>query len=136
MNRFATLFDSLGATLKPGADAATIARAEEVLAVRFPEEFRELYQTTDGVVLADLQLEITPLATVRMYAGFLAKGFGYAPFTDCNDSNPYAVCCDEPLIGFVVLLSRLSMRRQIGRPEHTESGLWTPCTVSTKSSDR
>ena len=37
MNQHTTLFDSLGVTLRPGADEATLARAEELRGVRFPE---------------------------------------------------------------------------------------------------
>jgi hypothetical protein len=104
MNRYTTLLDSLGATTKPGADPAALAHAEEVLAVRLPEEIRELYRTTDGLVIPDLSLEFEPLSKIEGYAGVLTKGFGYFPFTDCGDSNPYAICCDEPLTGFVVHL--------------------------------
>jgi hypothetical protein len=104
MNRYTTLFDSLGATTKPGADPAALAHAEERLAVRLPKEFRELYRTTNGLVIPDLNLEFEPLSQIENYAGFLTKGFGYFPFTECNDSNPYALCCAEPLTGFVVHL--------------------------------
>jgi hypothetical protein len=104
MNRYAALFDGLGATTRPGADPAALAHAEKVLAIRLPEEVRELYRATDGLVIPDLDLEFEPLSRIERYAGFLTKAFGYFPFTDCNDSNPYTICCDEPLTGFVVHL--------------------------------
>jgi hypothetical protein len=104
VDRYATLFKSLGATTRPGADPAALARVEKLLNVRLPAEFRDLYLATDGVEFPDLGFEITPVAVAGEYAGFLTKGFGYAPFTEANDSNPYTVCCDEPLTGFVVHL--------------------------------
>jgi hypothetical protein len=104
MNRFTTWFDSLGATTKPGADPAAVTRAENMLNVRLPEEVRELYLTTDGLEIPDLGVNFQPLFRIVNYAGHLTKGFGYFPFMDCNDANPYAICCDEPLTGFVALL--------------------------------
>jgi hypothetical protein len=102
MNRYTTLFESLGATLRPGADEATLARAEALQGVRFPEDVREVYRATHGLVLADL--EILPLSSFGPLAGPLSEGHGYAPFTESNDSNPYAVCCAGPLFGSVVHL--------------------------------
>jgi hypothetical protein len=104
MNRYTTLFESLGATLRPGADEATLARAEAVQGVRFPEDVREFYRATDGLVLADLDLEIVPLSHFGPIARPLSVGHGFAPFTESNDSNPYAICCAGPLFGFVVHL--------------------------------
>jgi hypothetical protein len=104
MNRYTTLLESLGATLRPGADEATLARAEALHGVRFPEDVREFYRATDGLVLADLGLEILPLSSFGPLAGPLNEGHGYAPFTEGNDSNPYALCCAGPLFGFVALL--------------------------------
>jgi hypothetical protein len=104
MNRYATLFESLGATLRPGADEATLARAESLHGVRFPEDVRAFYRATDGLVLADLDLEIVPLSYLGPIARPLTEGHGFAPFTESNDSNPYAICCAGPLFGFVVHL--------------------------------
>ncbi len=61
MNRFTTWFDSLGATTKPGADPAVVTRVENMLNVRLPEEVRELYLTTDGLEIPDLEVEFQPL---------------------------------------------------------------------------
>ena len=104
MKRYARLLDSLGATLRPGADEATLARAEASHGVRFPEDVRAFYRVTDGLVLEDLDLEMLPLSSFGPLAGPLNEGHGYAPFTESNDSNPYAVCCAGPLLGFVVHL--------------------------------
>jgi hypothetical protein len=104
MNRYATLFNSLSAITRPGADPAALARAERVLNVHLPEDFRELYRASDGLEIPDLHLAFEPLSRIEEYAGVLTVGFGYFPFTNCNDSNPYAICCTEPLTGFVVHL--------------------------------
>jgi hypothetical protein len=104
MNRYTTLFNSLGALTRPGADPATLARAERALNLRLPEDFRELYRASDGLEIPDLHFEFEPLSQIEQYAGVLTVGFGYFPFTNSNDSNPYAICCAEPLTGFIVRL--------------------------------
>jgi hypothetical protein len=104
MNRYTTLFESLGATPRPGADEAALARAEEAQGVRFPENVREFYRATDGLVLPDLDLEILPLSSFGPIAGPLNEGHGYAPFTESDGANLYAICCAGPLFGFVVHL--------------------------------
>jgi hypothetical protein len=104
MNRYTTLFNSLGAITRPGADPAALAHAEWMLNVHLPDNFRELYRASDGPEIPDLRLVFEPLSRIEEYAGVLTAGFGYCPFTNCNDSNPYAICCSEPLTGFVVHL--------------------------------
>jgi hypothetical protein len=104
MNRYTTLFNCLGAITRPGADPAALAHAESALNVHLPENFRELYRASDGLEIPDLRLAFEPLSRIEEYAGVLTVGFGYFPFTNCNDSNPYAICCTEPLTGFVVHL--------------------------------
>jgi hypothetical protein len=104
MNRYTTVLSSLGATLRPGTDESALARAEALQGIRFPEEVREFYRATDGLVIEDLDLEIFPLSFFSPIAGPLNEGHGYAHFTELNDSNPYSICCAGPLFGFVVHL--------------------------------
>ncbi len=104
MTRYAALFERLGATPGPPAEPAALARVQELFGVRLPDEFRELYLAADGLAVPDLHFEVIPLSQVETYAGVLKECFGYVPFTEHNDSNPYAVCCREPLTGFVVHL--------------------------------
>lgn len=91
----------LGATLRTGATLHALARVEELFAVRLPDEFRQLYLTSDGFGLPSTGMRILPLAEIESYADAFADRFRYIPFTDSNDSNPYSICCPEPLVGFV-----------------------------------
>jgi hypothetical protein len=83
-----------------GADPETIARVEAAFGVTLTDDLRDLWTYSDG--LAGDGIEILSLAGAEPYAGVFFGGFGYVPFTDCNDSNPYAVCCQEPLRWLVV----------------------------------
>lgn len=91
----------LGATLRAGATPDAIARVEELFALRLPDEFRQLYLTSDGFDLPVAGMRILPLAEIEPYADAFAGRFRYVPFTDSNDSNPYSICCQGLLAGFV-----------------------------------
>lgn len=84
---------------RAGATPAAIARTEVALGVRLPGEVADLWAFSDG--MAGNGVELLSPAAVEQYAGVFLGGFGYVPLTDCNDSNPYAVCCENPLRGVV-----------------------------------
>jgi hypothetical protein len=67
--------------------------------VRLPDDFVALWAHADGA--AGDGIDLLSLSAAGEYAGAFAGGIGYVPFTDCNVSNPYAVCCREPLRGVV-----------------------------------
>jgi hypothetical protein len=84
-----------------------------------PPQVRAFYGATNGLTIDGdssryvtnmrpaAWMEIQPLAKVTQYVeGMRRFGipqvWGYFPFTDCNDSNPYCVCCNGPLRNRVV----------------------------------
>jgi hypothetical protein len=99
MHPLPTLLDRSGFKPRAGGTPAAIAGVEAAFGVRLPDEFRELWALSDG--MDGDGIELLPLSTVAAYAGAFGGGFGYVPFAECNDSNPYAVCCREPLRGVV-----------------------------------
>jgi hypothetical protein len=52
-------------------------------------------------VVPYLEGEVMPFVDGVSHYG-IPEVWGYFPFTDCNDSNPYCVCCNGPLRGRVV----------------------------------
>lgn len=99
MSNLATLLKSAGFRKRAGASLAAVARMEKKFGVQLPDEFRELWAYSNGMDGDDI--ELLAVAEVEKYAGIFTTGFGYVPFTECNNSNPYAVCCREPLAGVI-----------------------------------
>lgn len=83
-----------------GATREDIARVEKLFGIELPDEFFRLWLYSDG--LTSDGIDIASLPEIEKYAGIFPGGFDCVPFTDSNDSNPYAICCREPLRGFVV----------------------------------
>lgn len=76
----------------------------------FPDELRQLYRFTNGVTIDEFSLKILDLKGMLEFQQMLKNAgypqiWGYLPFTDSNDSNPYCICCLSPLTGYVVLVS-------------------------------
>ena len=92
---------NLGAVIRPGATADALTQTETRFAVRLPERFRQLYLTSNGFDLPALRMRVLSLGEIEAYGDAFADRFKYVPFTDCNDSNPYSICCAEPLAGFI-----------------------------------
>jgi hypothetical protein len=109
---------TVGATPNPGATAAELNAFEARAGLSLPPQLRAFYGSTNGLTIEGdssryvsvrpaAWMEILPLARVVPYVeGMRGYGipqiWGYFPFTDCNDSNPYCVCCNGPLRGRVV----------------------------------
>jgi hypothetical protein len=81
----------------PAADSA-IAELESALDIRLPAEIVQLWRHSDGME-AD-GMELLPVASAQRFT--FAEGFCYVPFAYCQDSNPYAIACREPLVGTVI----------------------------------
>jgi hypothetical protein len=96
---FEKLLDAAGFKCRQGATSAEVTRLAAALAVQLPDEFVELWTLTDGATGDGIDLET--LGEIKKYVGVFSGGFGYVPLTDCNDSNPYVLCCNEPLRGMV-----------------------------------
>jgi hypothetical protein len=111
-------FDQIGISPNAGASAGAIEEVERTCGVHFPQDFRDFYRASDGIDVpcnlhpatgkrrrgARLQevVSILPLEQFAEYSSF--HGAGYVPFMDCNDSDPYMLCCRETLNGFIVHL--------------------------------
>jgi hypothetical protein len=72
-----------------------------------PEPIVRLYEASNRLNIDKVGLKFLPLEGVKKYIeGFqrlqVTERWGYFPFTDANDFNPYCVCCNEPLAGKIV----------------------------------
>lgn len=109
-------FDQIGISPNTGASAGAIKEVEHACGVSFPQDFHDFYRKSDGIdIPCDLNpvkgkrrqgsrrqevVSILPLERFADYSNFHSAG--YIPFMDCNDSDPYALCCREPLNGFII----------------------------------
>jgi hypothetical protein len=100
MNDLQTLVARAGFRPRAGAYQTAIARMATTFGVQLPDGFPELWAFSDG--MDGDGMAWLPLSAVEEYAPSFAGAFGYVPFADCDDSNPYVVCCREPLRGVVV----------------------------------
>ncbi len=110
MSGIADLLAKLHAETAPGVTGADLDTFETATGLRLPENVRLLYKNCNGASLSKGIQRILSLEGVRGYVyGFrnfgIPQRWGYFPFTDNNDSNPFCVCCASPLIGYVVLVS-------------------------------
>src|SRR5688572_2937717 len=92
-----TLLTEAGFQRRSGASSAAIARLEAAFNAQLPADFAQLWAYSDG--MSGNGIDILSLAKVEEYAGTFEGGFDYVPFTECHDSNPYAVCCRDPIRG-------------------------------------
>jgi hypothetical protein len=72
---------------------------EAEVGVELPAELFDLWSISDG--LSGDGMDILSVAAAREYGAVFDSTFGYVPLTDCNDSNPYCVCCRDPLRGII-----------------------------------
>jgi hypothetical protein len=118
MDDLRAFFHAVGATPNPGATVAELDAFEAHTGLSLPPQLRAFYGSTNGLTIDGggsryvsmrpaAWMKILPLAEVMPYVeGMRRYGiphvWGYLPFTDCNDSNPYCVCCNGPLRNRVV----------------------------------
>jgi hypothetical protein len=108
MDDLGAFFHAVHATPNAGATAEELDAFEAHTGLSLPPQVRAFYGATNGLTIeGDGRMEILPLAEVVPYIdGMRGYGipevWGYFPFTDCNDSNPYCVCCNGPLRNRVV----------------------------------
>ena len=108
MDDLRAFFHAVAATPNPGATAAELDAFEARNGLSLPPQLRTFYGSTNGLTIAGGGwMKILPLAEVMPYIeGMREYGipqvWGYLPFTDCNNSNPYCVCCNGPLRNRVV----------------------------------
>jgi hypothetical protein len=119
MDNLQAFFHAVGATPNRGATAAELDSFEASTGLSLPPQLRAFYGSTNGLTIDGngsryvtnmrpaAWMEILPLAEVTRYVEGMrrfgiSQVWGYFPFTDCNDSNPYCLCCNEPLRNRVV----------------------------------
>jgi len=111
MDDLRSFFRTVGAAPNPGATAAELDAFEARMGLSLPPQLRAFYGSTNGLTIGDVwpanRMKILPLAEVMPYVECMRQYgvpqvWGYFPFTDCNDSNPYCVCCNGPLRNRVV----------------------------------
>jgi hypothetical protein len=101
-------FHAVGAALTPGATATELDAFEARTGLSLPPQLRAFYGSTNGLTIdGGGRMKILPLAEVMPYVESMREYgipqvWGYFPFTDFNDSNPYCVCCNGPLRNRVV----------------------------------
>jgi hypothetical protein len=116
MDDLRAFFHAVGAAPNPGATAEELDAFEARTGLSLPPQVRDFYGSTNGLTIeSGGWMKILTLAEVMPYVAGEAMPFvggvrhdgipevwGYFPFTDCNDSNPYCVCCSGPLRNRVV----------------------------------
>jgi len=118
MDDLRAFFHAVRAAPNPGATAAELDAFEARTGLSLPPQLRAFYGSTNGLTIDGgglrygsvrpaAWMKILTLAEVMPYVeGMRQYGipqvWGYFPFTDCNDSNPYCVCCKGPLRNRVV----------------------------------
>ena len=118
MDDLRAFFHTVGAAPNAGATAVELDAFEARTGLSLPAQLRTFYMSTNGLTIDGngsryvsvrpaAWMEILPLAKVVPYVeGMRQYGipqvWGYFPFTDCNDSNPYCVCCNGPLRNRIV----------------------------------
>ena len=109
MDDLRAFFHAVGAAPNPGATADELDAFEARTGLSLPPQVRDFYGSTNGLTIEGGRwMKILSLAEVMPYVEGEVMPFvdgvrwGYFPFTDCNDSNPYCVCCNGPLRNRVV----------------------------------
>src|SRR5262245_32189203 len=108
MNDLRAFLHAVGAAANPGATAAELDSFETRTGLSLPPQLRDFYRSTNGLTIGGGGwMKVLPLAEVMPYVqGMRDYGvpqvWGYFPLTDCNDSDPYCVCCNGPLRNRVI----------------------------------
>lgn len=100
MDNLRSLLEHGGFRTQSPATPSGLAELEIALGIRLPTELGDLWSYSDGTTGGGI--EILSVARAREYTPIFDWGFGYIPFTESNDSNPYCVCSRDPLCGAVV----------------------------------
>lgn len=90
-----------------GAPESKILEAEAATGLKFPASYRKFISESDGKLFKKQSVEILSLEkSVEYFQNLRELGitqtWGYFPILDNNDSNPWCVCCNAPLAGYIV----------------------------------
>lgn len=88
--------------LRQPATPAQLDELESKTSLSLPQSFRSLYEGSNGLTIPKLQLSFYPIDAILqcfdgMHSVLGTDPFGWLPFTDARDSDPYAICCSPPL---------------------------------------
>lgn len=108
MSEFGRFTATPGVVSRRGASESELAAFEARTGLSLPLEVRQFYQHTNGMEIGhSARIRILNLEEVAHYVESFRRfgipsAWGYFPFTDRNDSNPHCICCDGPVMGYVV----------------------------------
>lgn len=107
MDVLSTLLNQPDIIAGPPAALADLQAFERESALSVPDVLKEIYSACDGIIIEAGVLEVLSLRGSLTYLQGLRNAgipprWGYMPFVDNFDSNPWCVCCAEPLAGYVV----------------------------------
>lgn len=100
------IFDGLRGK-NDGAAEAEITQVENASKLKFPPSYREFISLSDGYFFKDQGVSVLSLTeSLKYFQGLrefgLTQRWGYFPILDNNDSNPWCLCCSEPIEGYIV----------------------------------
>jgi hypothetical protein len=109
MTTIAQFVQHAGIQCTQSATPEELSQFETASRLSLPAPVREFYAATNGCYIeqpAGVGMTILSLAEALKFVqgmenfGIPAQ-WGYFPFTDTNDSNPYCVCCNSPVQGWI-----------------------------------
>jgi hypothetical protein len=95
-----------GVQRRPGATVQQIAAVEATAKLTLPAEVKTFFTESDGCSIDDWLKILSLYEALELAEGMasfgIPKRWGYFPLTEAYDSNPYCLCCKEPLTGWIV----------------------------------
>jgi hypothetical protein len=93
--------------MSTGITETEILEAENATGLKFPASYRKFISETDGHLFEDQGVKVMSLAESLGYFSHLRKfslvqKWGCFPILDNDDSNPWCICCEPPLAGYIV----------------------------------
>jgi hypothetical protein len=90
-----------------GAIESQIIEVQDTTGLAFPDDYRRFIAESDGLLFETQSVKILSLKESLEYFKCLRKfgltqTWGYFPISDNEDSNPWCICCKEPLAGYIV----------------------------------
>jgi hypothetical protein len=90
-----------------GVSEREICDAELATGLKFPSSYREFLSESNGGFFERQLVKILSLKESLKYFNSLrdfglTRTWGYLPILDAEDSNPWCLCCNSPLAGYIV----------------------------------
>lgn len=92
---------------KRGASESQILEAEASTGLKFPVSYKNFIRKSNGLLLTKQEVTILSLEKsldyfVMLRDAGITQTWGYFPILDNEDSNPWCMCCKNPLTGYIV----------------------------------